>query len=56
MNLFTTSANPTISAIDLPDKLVVKMILETAQLLSTAHYEVDGVTETVEFQLPKAVL
>ena len=45
MNLFTTSTNPTICAIDLPDKLVVKMILETAQLLSTAHYEVDGVTE-----------
>lgn len=45
MNLFTTSANPRTSAIDLPDKLVVKMILETAQLLSTAHYEIDGATE-----------
>lgn len=45
MNLFATSQNPAHAAIDLPDKLVVKMILETAQLLSTAHYEVDGVTE-----------
>jgi len=45
MNLFATSVNPRTCAIDLPDKLVVKMILETAQLLSTAHYEVMGTTE-----------
>ena len=45
MNLFATNFCPTSSAADMPDKLCVKMILETAQLLSTAHYEIDGATE-----------
>ena len=36
MNLFVTDPLPGISAIDLDDRRVVKMVLETAQLLSTA--------------------
>lgn len=36
MNIFVSDKDPKISAINLDDKRVVKMILETAQLLSTA--------------------
>lgn len=43
MNIFTTSACPIQSAKALPDVLVIKMIVESAQLLSTAHFENDGV-------------
>lgn len=35
MNIFVIDPNP-VAAANLPDKLVVKMVLETAQLLSTA--------------------
>lgn len=40
MNIFATSSCPTLSAQSLPDKLVVKMPLETAQMLCTViiHY------------------
>lgn len=36
MNIFATSYDPIQSARDLPDKLIVKMPIETAQMLSTA--------------------
>jgi hypothetical protein len=53
MNLFTVSTCPVTCARQLPDKLVVKMILETAQLLSTAHHEVMGTTEAYGVPLYK---
>ena len=37
MNIFAVHKCPTESARALPDKLIVKMPLETAQMLSTAH-------------------
>ena len=43
MNLFATSACPIQSAKDLPDILVNKMFQESVQLLSSAHFELDGV-------------
>lgn len=36
MNVFYTDPHPTISAIYLPDKLVIKMSLESAQILCTS--------------------
>ena len=42
MNIFITDTDPVKSATDLPDKLLVKMVLETAQILCTAHRELDG--------------
>ncbi|MNY27080.1 hypothetical protein D3C86_1609670 [compost metagenome] len=42
MNIFCTSSCPIQSAQDLSNNLVVKMILESAQMLSTAHYILDG--------------
>lgn len=36
MNIFVSSPCPYRSAFDLPDKLLIKMVLETAQLLSSA--------------------
>ena len=42
MNIFVSDNSPTISAISLDDKRVVKMILETAQMLSTAINEAGG--------------
>ena len=36
MNIFVTDPNPAISAHSLDDKRVIKMILESAQMLSTA--------------------
>tara|TARA_R110002126_G_scaffold8531_5_gene40243 strand:+ start:593 stop:1099 length:507 start_codon:yes stop_codon:yes gene_type:complete len=42
MNIFYLNADPKIAAQQQCDKHVVKMILETAQLLSTAHRELDG--------------
>jgi hypothetical protein len=46
MNIFFLSANPVEAARSHLDKHVVKMILEYAQLLSTAHRVIDG-KETV---------
>lgn len=37
MNIFAVRLEPDLAAIDLPDKLICKMPLETAQMLSTAH-------------------
>ena len=42
MNIFYLSDYPHLCAEFHCDKHVVKMILETAQLLSTAHHELDG--------------
>lgn len=42
MNIFYLNENPFLAARDMCDKHVVKMIVETAQLLSTAHRYLDG--------------
>lgn len=42
MNIFVLDENPKLAAQYHNDKHVVKMILETAQLLSTAHRVLDG--------------
>lgn len=42
MNIFALSTDPYASAQMMVDRHVVKMILETAQLLSTAHRILDG--------------
>ena len=42
MNIFYFSDSPIDCAIAQPDKMLVKMPLETAQMLSTAHRELDG--------------
>lgn len=47
MNIFALDSDPIKSAQMMVDKHVVKMILETAQLLSTAHRVLDG-TEYID--------
>jgi len=47
MNRFILDADPTVSAQYHNDKHVVKMILEEAQMLSTAHRVLDGIATTV---------
>ena len=42
MNIFYLDKNPIVSAQMMCDKHVVKMILESAQMLSTAHRVLDG--------------
>lgn len=42
MNIFYLHEDPKVSAMMLCDKHVVKMILESAQMLSTAHRVLDG--------------
>lgn len=42
MNIFYLDTSPIKSARDMCDKHVIKMILETCQLLSTAHRLIDG--------------
>jgi len=42
MNIFTIDRNPVIAAQSLCDKHVVKMVVESAQMLSTAHRVLDG--------------
>jgi hypothetical protein len=42
MNIFITDKSPCKSAENLDDKRVVKMILESAQMLSTAHHELNS--------------
>ncbi len=44
MNIFYLDADPAAAAAAHCDKHVVKMVLETAQLLSTAHRVIDGDT------------
>ena len=48
MNIFVLHPHPVVSAKQHCDKHVVKMILETAQLLSTAHRLLDGVQDLRE--------
>jgi hypothetical protein len=48
MNIFYLDSDPQIVAQAHNDKHVVKMILETAQLLSTAHRTIDGAQEIVK--------
>lgn len=56
MNIFHVHGDPKLAAQSLVDKHVVKMILESAQLLSTAHRVLDGIQEIeskyVEGSLP----
>ena len=47
MNIFAVHSDPIVAAQSLVDKHVIKMILETAQLLSTAHRILDG-TEYID--------
>lgn len=47
MNIFVVNPNPVYAAHELCDKHVVKMIVESCQMLSTAHRVLDG-TPTVE--------
>ena len=42
MNIFYFNHSPITSAEAQPDKMLVKMPLETAQMLCTAHRELDG--------------
>ena len=42
MNIFYFNECPVESALAQPDKMLVKMPLETAQMLCTAHRELDG--------------
>ena len=42
MNIFYFYKSPTLSAQAQPDKMLVKMPLETAQMLCTAHRILDG--------------
>jgi len=42
VNIFYVDSDPAIAARSLVDKHVVKMVLESAQLLSTAHRVLDG--------------
>jgi hypothetical protein len=42
MNIFYVDSDPEVAARNMVDRHVVKMILETAQLLSTAHRVIDG--------------
>jgi len=50
MNIFMLDYNPKLSAQFHNDKHVVKMIVEYAQLLSTAHRILDGKEEEVRYQ------
>jgi hypothetical protein len=52
MNIFVLDNDPRTAAMQHNDKHVVKMILEGAQLLSTAHRILDG-TETIEQRVTK---
>ena len=46
MNIFVLDKDPKIAAINQCDKHVVKMIVESAQMLSTTHRMLDGTKET----------
>lgn len=52
MNLFYLDKSPELCAQQHCDKHIVKMILEYAQLLSTAHRLLDGKRQTFTFDLP----
>ncbi len=42
MNIFAVSSNPIVCAVGLDDRRLVKMVLETCQILSTAVWERGG--------------
>lgn len=42
MNIFVTNDDPTISAVSLDDRRLIKMILESAQMMSTAMHVHDA--------------
>lgn len=42
MNIFYIDKNPTVAAMAMSNKHIVKMLLETAQILCTAHRVLDG--------------
>ena len=42
MNIFAVNDDPRLAALELPDKLIPKMIVESTQMLSTAHRVLDG--------------
>lgn len=48
MNIFYLEHSPELSAQSMADKHIVKMIVETAQLLSTAHRVLDGTLKIVD--------
>jgi len=50
LNIFVLSTDPLKAAIDQCDKHVVKMILESAQMLSTAHRILDGELSITEYK------
>ena len=54
MNIFYISDNPVEAAEWMVDRHVVKMILESAQLLSTAHRLLDGKEMQLEVQIGRA--
>ena len=56
MNIFYIDECPATAAIGLPDKLVVKMPLESAQMLSTAHRVLDGDERADELGLYKIAM
>ena len=53
MNIFYLDPSPITSVDYMSNKHIVKMILESAQLLCTAHYELDGVTKLNGVELYK---
>lgn len=55
MNIFYLDENPALAAKYHCDKHVIKMILETAQLLSTAHRVLDGTMEVQKTELGRNV-
>ncbi len=50
MNIFYTDSDPKIAAQNMVDRHVVKMILESAQLLSTAHRLIDSESEDILYK------
>lgn len=46
MNIFASHPDPRVSAMNLDDKRVIKMILESAQMLCTALYQHGGLDKT----------
>jgi hypothetical protein len=49
MNIFYLHSDPILAAMYMGDKHVVKMVLETAQILSTAHRVLDDVPDDAPF-------
>jgi len=56
MNIFVLDTNPVKAAIQQCDKHVVKMIVESAQMLSTAHRMLDGQVYTAPSKSGKRIV